>query len=92
MKAIELYEQLKKLIDNKVINKDTKIITNSKYGYGVNIDKIKVRTKAYLQGSKMKIEPTPLVCLDVNTYLCEPEALGYDDMWVEEDDYYDYIL
>ena len=92
MKAIELYEQLKKLIDDKVIDKNTEIITNSKYGYGVNIDKIKVRTKAYLQGSKMKIKPTPVVCLDIDdTYSFEYEALGYDDMWVEEDDYYDYI-
>ena len=40
----------------------------------------------------MKIKPTTVVCLDVNTYLCEPEALGCDDMRVEEDDYYDYIL
>lgn len=91
MKAIKLYEQLKKLIDDKVIDKNTEIIANGNCNCGINIDKIKVRTKAYLEGPKIKIKPTPVVCLDINTYLCELEALGYDDMWVNEDDYYDYI-
>ena len=91
MKAIKLYEQLKKLIDDKVIDKNTEIITNGECNCGINIDKIKIRTKAYLEGSKIKIKPTHVVCLDVNTYLCEPDALGYDNMWVEEDDYYDSI-
>ena len=93
MKVIELYEQLKKLINNKVINKNTKIITNSKYGYGVNIDKIKVKTKTYLQGLEIKNKPTPVVCLDIDdTYSFEYEGLGCNNMWVKEDDYYDYIL
>ena len=41
MKAIKLYEQLKKLIDDKVIDKNTEIITNGECNCGINIDKIK---------------------------------------------------
>ena len=39
MKAIKLYEQLKKLIDNKVIDENTEIVTNDEYNCGINIDK-----------------------------------------------------
>lgn len=85
MKAIKLYEQLKKLIDDKVIDENTEIIANGEYGYGIDINRIKVRTKACLKGEETKIKPTPVVCLDINTYF------GYSNMWVDENDYCDYI-
>lgn len=87
MKAIKLYEQLKKLIDDKVIDENTEVIANGECNCGININKIKVRTKAYLEGQKIKIKPTPVVCLDINTYLCNMEAWGYDDMWVDKDNW-----
>ena len=92
MKAIELYEQLKKLIDNKAIDENTEIIANDECSCGINIDKIKVRTKAYLQGLEIKNKPTPVVCLDIDdTYSFEYEGLGCNNMWVKEDGYYDSI-
>lgn len=90
MKAIKLYEQLKKLIDGKVIDENTEIIADGEYGYGIDINRIKVRTKAFLKGEETKIKPIPVVCLDIETYLFEHEDLGYSNMWIDKNDYNDF--
>lgn len=87
MKALKLYEQLKQLVDEGKITKDTKVITTGEYNLGLDIYRCAMNKMAHLNDGTVVAPPNDVLCLYVDSYLRETEDIGFSDLWVDEDDY-----
>lgn len=87
MKALKLYEQLKQLVDDGKITKDTEAIAVGEYNLGLDICHCAINKMAHLDEETIVTPPDNVLCLNVDSYLCECEDIGCTDLWVDEDDY-----
>ena len=87
MKALKLYEQLKQLVDEGKITEDTKVIATGEYNLGLDVCHCTMNKMAHLDEETIVTPPDDVLCLYVDSYLCETEDIGCSNLWVDEDDY-----
>ena len=91
MKALKLYEQLKQLVDEGKITKDTKVIATGEYNLGLDVCHCTMNKMAHLDEETIITPPDDVLCLYLDSYLRETEDIGCSNLWVDEDDYNSFI-
>lgn len=87
MKALKLYEQLKQLVDDGRITDKTKVIAVGEYNLGLDVCHCTMNKMAHLEEETVVTPPDDVLCLYIDSYLCETEDVGCSNLWVDEDDY-----
>lgn len=87
MKALKLYEQLKQLVNEGKITENTKVIVTGEYKLGLDVCRCTMNKMAHLDEETIITPPDDVLCLYVDSYLCEIEDIGCSDLWVDEDNY-----
>lgn len=87
MKALKLYEQLKRLVDEGKITEETEVIATGQYNYGLDIRRCYTADMAHLDGETVITSPKNTLCLYIDSYLCEIEDIGCCNLWVDTNDY-----
>lgn len=82
MKLGELYEQIKKFVEEDKISLDTPVIYEGEYSYGDDLGQVYKATRSYISDEVEK-EDVDVIVFSVDSYVYEHEDIGYCNMWVD---------
>ena len=84
MKLGTLYKKIKQFVEKNKMDLNTPVIYQGEYGYGDDLGEIYTTTCSYIT-EEIEKEDVNVIAFSVNSYVYEPEDVGYCDMWVDSE-------
>lgn len=73
------------------LDDDMEVAVCGNNGLGLVLESVKVKRKGYIYDDGVTDDVADVLELNIDTYLAEPKDMGYMDLYVDEDDYENFI-
>lgn len=64
---------------------NTPVIYEGEYSYGDNLGNVYKTIRSYISDEGIEKEDVDVIAFSVDSYVYEPEDIGYCDMWVDSE-------